>query len=1053
VATPGGSAGPSARPPAEDQTRLLTILFADLSGSVAATHGLDPEDAVNRVNQALDLMARSVTAHGGRVDRYLGDGLLALFGTPRAHEDDPLRAISAAIGIRDAIGATGLAATVGINTGEVYVGRIGGDAHREYSAMGPVVNLAARLQSKAQAGQILTGEATYRLARRAFGFSPLTLQIKGVPHPVVAYAVEQPLPHPELARGIEGMSAELTGRSGEIARLVEALEGLGSGGRAVAIVGEAGVGKSRLLSELKNRSEATGARGEPILWLEGRCFESTLSAGYGPFVDLLRSHFAWGIRADPAEREAQVAGALEAMVSAGNLDAERAGDLEAVLLHLLTAGGGTRRGPLAGASPELIRDQTFRAVRDLLRALAGRRPVVVVLEDLHWADTLSIELAATLLDDLEELPALMLCVYRPEAGPRIQLVEGALERLTAERRLRIDLRPLSADHTRGMLSSLLGEEALPETWRAAILEKAQGNPFFVEEVVRSLVDGGRIVRENGGWRVARGRVDLDVPATIQGIVLSRIDRLSAPLKGVLQRASVIGRAFGTELLSAVSEDHLDLEVALRELEGADLIYLERVAPEEQYSFRHVFTRDTVYRSLLRARRAALHATVGEAIERLYADRLDEHIEELAHHFERSTDDLKAAEYLVRAGEKATAAYSNEEAFAYLERALERLDGALPGEREVWAGEVRRRARVCLGDLLERTGRHEEAIAVFQSVLAEMGSKDPPSRARLLRRIGASLQIQRRFPESLAAFQEALDVLAGTPSAGTEDGWRSERLDTVLGKLMLHYFMAAQEEIASTIAQYRDEFLAHGSLLQRGRLYNVMAVAGLQRERYVASSETVESARRAWETIEPSGVLHEAGHARFVHGFASMWAGRLEDAERELSATLVLAERIGDVTLESRCVTYLALTHRKKGDVPAARRYARRALEVSEAGGMTEYLAAGHAHLAWAAGREGRWDEAEREGRIALELWEQIGGPYRLFLWMPVWPLLGVALARGRLDEIARHARALLDPERQPMPEPLRDALEGAVAAAEREHTNARALFSTVADLARPPGYL
>ncbi|MGH7550828.1 MAG: ATP-binding protein [Gemmatimonadota bacterium] len=692
-------------------------------------------------------------------------------------------------------------------------------------------------------------------------------------------------------------------------------------------------------------------------------------------------------------------------------------------------------------------------------ALTARQPVVLFLDDLHWTDALSLDLTGLLMSATKQAPLLLLCAYRPEHRHPTREMETTGARQAPGRFASIHLHPLTETDSDRLLESLFRLSEFPGRLRESLLERAQGNPLFLEEMLRALVDGGHLVRRNGGWRILPGIEAVDVPMTVQSIILSRVDRLDEDPRQVLHTAAVIGRLFARPLLTAVvaaaTGGRIGVEYALAALEEHDLVYLDRVAPEEEYSFKHVFTRDTVYGSLLRRQRVGLHRTVAETIETLYPDRLEEHFEQLARHYDETDVGEKAFQYLLLAGDKSHRAFLNAAAIGYYERALERLGALdLPAEREPWRRAKRGRVRETLGDLYELTGRHEEAIVGFQAALEEAGPANAVDRARILRKTGASLQIQRRFPESLAAFQEALAALAGDPPPDTERAWLSERLDTVLAKLMLHYFMAAQAEIAGAIECYRDEFLAHGSSLQRGLLYRIMAVAGLQRERYVASAETVDNAKAAWETIETTGVLHEISHARFVYGFALMWAGRQDDAERELSAALALAERIGDVTLQSRCVTYLALTHRKRGDVEAARRHALRALEVSEAGGMTEYLAATHAHLAWAAGREGRWDEAEREGRIAVELWERIGGPYRLFLWMPIWPLLGVALARGRLDEAAGHARSLLDPDLQPMPETLRSALEKAIEKIDPgEETAVRAPFPTVAELARKGGYL
>ncbi len=1011
----------------EDQTRLLTVLFADLSGSVAATLDLDPEEAVEKVNQALEVMAAAVARHGGRIDRYLGDGVLAFFGVPQAHEDDPLRAIRAALDITAGAAERGFQATAGIDTGRVYVGQVGGAGHHERTAMGPVLNLASRFQSSAAPGEVVVGEATWRLARGAFEFEPRTLTIKGVPRPVPAYVALRPLARPRAARGLEGRRTALVGRADELARLVRALDRARAGEGGIAtIVGEAGVGKSRLVEELRMRAAEPAPGGtEDLLWLEGRCLESTTSTSYAPFVDLLRETLAGGREESPVDRGAAVADAVQALAEAGDMQAERAEEVTLLLGNLLSVADPAAEAALASAAPREIRARTFAAVRDYLTALSARRPLVVALEDLHWADSLSLELIDFLIEPVTEGSALLVCDQRPAQEHPSRDLPDLAARKAGARHVAIDLRPLDAEDVRRLLGALLGGGSLPENLLATILDKSEGNPLFLEEVLRSLIDSGRIERQNGGWQVTPG-VAIDVPATVQSIVLTRIDRLDDEPRQVLQVASVIGRLFGTELLRAVAAD-ADVERALWLLEQHDLVYLDRVLPEEQYSFEHVFTRDTVYDSLLKGRRAALHGDVARALEALWPGAGDERVEELAYHWERSDDPGRALEYSIRAGEKARRAFLNDAAVAAFSRALERLD--VDGEPDPAARARRARVRESMADVLELVGRHDEAAQEYGRALDDRPPDEPVARARLLRKAGGVLRVQRRRDDSLRAYDRA-EAELGEPPAEKSEAWWQERTAVELGRVMLDYFLSDTDELAQRLSGSRPLIEAHGTPLQRGRLFATLALLGFRRERYAPSDETVAVARRAWEAVNESDDLAERVDIQFCYGFALLWAGRYAEAEGRLTEVLTLAERIGDTTTRARCVAYLALLERRRGRVDAAREWAERAMAVAAEGGMLEYTAAAHAHLAWCDLRDGDLDAAEDHARESRALWEKLGGPYRLLAWIPAWPALGVAVARGRRADALDLARFLLDPERQPMPEGIAAELrEGRLKAA------------------------
>jgi tetratricopeptide (TPR) repeat protein len=556
------------------------------------------------------------------------------------------------------------------------------------------------------------------------------VEAKGFAAPVAAYEMLRPLPRPEKVRGIEGLRASLIGRDHELEQLVAALDEVRAGrGQIACVIGEAGVGKSRLIAELKERALMGGGRGPapspdeagrmpapprtPPLWLEGRCLDIGMTVSYWPFLDMLRAYAGFTPDDDRARGE-RLAAALADLVGQGHLTAVRATEMLPLLGNLLAARFGSEMDErLAHAGPEQIKQQTFLALRDVFLALAQQQPLVMVLEDLHWADSLSLDVIPLLMETLTLAPLFLVCIYRPEQEHKCWHLATIAQHKCADRCTELHLRELTAQQSRRLVESLLHIEELPGAVKAQILARAQGNPFFVEEVVRSLIDGGLVYHDGTVWRARAEIGELAVPESVQSVILSRVDRLDEEVRRVLQSAAVIGRLFQRRLLGQVTQKEAELDHALRELEDRQLIYEERAIPDEEYSFEHVLTQETVYHNILRRRRAVFHQQVAEGIERLYADSLEGYYEQLAHHYDRAGAAEKAIEYLLKAGEKARRAFLNDEALAYFQRALERLEGR---ESTRAHDEQRLTARQGLAHTWYALGEKERAADSFRQAI-------------------------------------------------------------------------------------------------------------------------------------------------------------------------------------------------------------------------------------------------------------------------------------------------------------------------------------------------
>ena len=933
----------------QDENRFVTVLFADMTSSVQTTHGLRADEAASLVNRLLTAMVESLKRFDGRIDRFLGDGVLAVFGTPHAHENDPERAIRAAMAIRDVAAELGLGVTAGINSGEVFFGEMGSEQHRELTVMGPVVNLAARLQGQAEAGQILVGEATHRHTRRMFRSTDLSVEIKGIDRPVAAHRVEEALPRPERVRGIEGLRAELIGRDREFSDLKETLTKAAHGdGQIATVIGEAGVGKSRLTSELQQFAMTPTEDRPAPMWLEGRCVELGVTASYWPFIDALHAYFAWHTADDDSVRATAIVDALQGMVSDGSLAEEQMDEMGPLLGHLLAVEfGNDWDDRLKFADGQQMRHQTFHTVRDFLVALSRRQPLVLVLDDLHWADALSTDLVSLLMESLSDTPIFLLCVYRPEQEHRCWRLGSVAERKCPERFHDIRLRELTPDESRALVEALLTIEDVPDSLKEMILEKAHGNPFFVEEVVRSLIDSGAVYHDGDVWTAAEGIESVAVPETVQSIVLSRVDRLEAELRHVLQSASVIGRVFPRRVLERVATQSSDIEQALWELECHALIYQGRTVPEPEYVFRHALTQDAVYQTVVQRRRTEFHGTVAREMEALYADDIEEHVEQLAYHYELSDDDEKAVEYLVRAAEKARRNYLNEQAIDVFQRALSRLSVC---DADATTRAWERAASLGLGKTYDTVGDLENAEPLLRRNVAltrEMGLP-PREIVRAYYWLAECLYWRGAHEERRQIGEECLALLA-------ED---SECVEAALANAIVTgaVWALGDAEGAWEYAQRNARFIDQLPYCEELR-FAYFHIAFFLR----AQLRDLDGAE--WWTARLMDVAvrhHDTAALGFSYperGLLTQERGDLRAASAEFRTGLDICDRIGDAKTGSVLARYVAYALVSQGRPEDAAPHVRRSLDFNKAVGFRTQIG----HCLRAIGEislcQGAYDEA------------------------------------------------------------------------------------------------
>ncbi len=654
------------------ERKTVTALFADIKGSTELQQDLDPEDARAIIDPALNLMIEAVRRYDGYVVQSTGDGIFALFGAPVAHEDHPQRALYAALRLQEELGRysaklreTGnapLEARVGVNTGEVVVRPITtGDGHTEYTPIGHTANLASRMQTLAATGSIAISEQTRLLCEGYFALKALgPARVKGVSEPVNVYEVTGLGPlRTRLQRSAGRGFSKFVGRQREIEAMKSAAALAQSGrGQIVAAIAEAGVGKSRLLFEFKATSQAGWMVLETFSVSHGK------ASAYMPLINLLNSYFRIEGTDDQRVRREKVAGRLSILDP--SLE-----DVRPYLFSLLGIVEG--EDPLAPMDGQLKTRRTLEAIKRILLRESLSQPLMLIFEDLHWIDEATQAFLDLLAGAIGTARIALLVNYRPEYSHQ-------WNSKTYYTQLRID--PLAAESADEMLTALLGAGAELAPLRRLIIERTEGNPFFMEETVLALFEDGALTR-NGAVKLTRALNQLRIPATVQAILASRIDKLEPALKELLQTLAVIGTSFTLGLARKVTgKPGPELERMLSQLQLGEFIYEQPALGDIAYVFKHALTHDVTYHSVLAERRRPLHERIGEVLEFLHAGSLDDHVAEIAHHFGRSTNVAKAVEYMRKAATQAEQRSAHVEAIAHLTNALGSLKAMADGPQNV-----------------------------------------------------------------------------------------------------------------------------------------------------------------------------------------------------------------------------------------------------------------------------------------------------------------------------------------------------------------------------------
>ncbi|OFX35659.1 MAG: hypothetical protein A2Z07_10590 [Armatimonadetes bacterium RBG_16_67_12] len=880
LATPGGAqAGPILT---AETRKVITVIFADLVGSTALTERLDPEEARGVVGKFYDAVQRAVERFEGTVANFLGDAVLAVFGLPALHEDDPERAVRAGLAMRDEMPALNerlavehgvrLQIRVGISTGEV-VAASGSTFDRDF-LVSDAVTTAARIQQTMAPGSVAVGERTYGLTRDVIEYRALEpLEVKGKVDRLHVWEAVAPLPQRSEIRHV---AAPLIGRRGELSLLRQLYERSAGEGlvHLATVLGQPGVGKSRLLRELL--TELRDIRPTPLI-LRGRSLAFGGQIGYHALLDILRAVVGL-LDTDPAEivREKLFRWLHESLPGHERL-------VDGLLLTF-----GTSNGP--GANPEQLRAELFATWRTLLVGLAMSRPVIAVFEDVHWADDGLLDLINSMLAGMEDTSLLLICLGRPELLERRPTwASGGRNAIT------IDLRPLRPQET-AQLVDALGQAHLAPEVRQAVAQRAEGNPLFAEELVRMLTEGTPAAAAGTG---------VTIPDTVQAVLTARIDRLPPDDRRTLQAAAVIGRTFWPSAVAQLTGlSPGDTARAIGVLIGKELVTVRpqsAIAGEQEYAFRQILTRDVAYGMLPRSQRQRAHAEAGRWLEARLGDRVEEIIEIVAEHLRLAGDNARAAESLRRAASKARRLYANADAIRLFGQAIESAEkaqlDALTPQLHLGRGEVH-----------QLMGAYSQALADFDAGLAAARrTGDRGLEASLENRVGLIHHREARFEEAEAHFTRAAEI-------ARESGDRMTLGLSLVDLATLSWdrgdLPTANQILTEGIALLREA----GDRSSLARALNLRCMTNLALGH---ADEAIAAAEEALTTAREAGDKSREATSLSYLGVVHNWAGRSRLGIEYANAAIALAESIGDRRRATYAREFLAQAHQDLGEWGAA----------------------------------------------------------------------------------------------------------------------------------------
>ena len=948
--------------------RLVSILFANFFGATELIERLGP-DRANEIAQALNCyyvtMQQAIARYGGVVNKIdvndHGDKLMALFGAPVAHEDDAERAVRAALDMQAAEKDAGpmlLSQRIGVSTGMVFAGHVGSAKRREYTVMGDEVNLAARLMNAATEGELVLSSYVCRKVSPFFETAERgEVSLKGKSKLVPAYTITKRRAQPEPIRGIQGLHSPLVGRDKETAAIRDLLTTLCAGrGNILSLIGGAGLGKSRLLAEWRTQASACGE----FTWLESHCLSYTQNVSYSAFTKLVRD--ALGIL--EADNEYDIRVKLQRRMHE-LLPTEAGEDILPYLAHFLNL-------PLAGVMAERVKylegealqRQILRAVSLLFERLAMQRPLVLIFDDLHWADSASLALVEHCLAITDRVPALICLIYRSERDRDCWVLGQTAARNYPHRYNEIVLRPLDTQAGEGeqLARNLLSLSELPSPL-PQLIDRAEGNPFYIEEIIHTLIDAGAIARVNGRWQLVQ-EVDLQaVPRTLQGVIMTHIDRLVEEARRTLQLASVVGRTFRYQVLAWLAsatalETHLDASLA--SLQRAGLVRERTRIPELEYSFAQVLFRDVAYESLLVRDRRIYHRLVGQQLEETNIGQKREEVYELlAYHYSLSDDQDRALTYLIKAGDKTRLAHANREAINLYRQA------------EVFARQMDMpQAQVAiaegLGDVLFHVGQYDEARASYELALQTsevmMALKVRPRQADLHRRIGAVHEKRGQYDEALASCARGIELL----SPDYEQTVEMSRLLTLRCRVYWKQgqFEAAIVEGERSLLILKETFHYHDIARAHNELGNAC-------EKYSRADQAISHFEQSLSMLERIG--DEYGAAKIYNNLAIIYYQTdLARSAEYFGQALQTMQRFGDVWGESSAYQNLGVIHYARGDYAHAIDYYQRSLGMTERLGDNLGIADCHINLGEAFRAQGDPTQAIIHLEQALTVAQQIG---------------------------------------------------------------------------------